>query len=68
MFYAYCKHNTTLKLENRNSHKRCSIEIAVLKNFTKLIGKHLCQGLFFNKVAGLGLDLYLQTTASVEDS
>ena len=24
-----------------------------LKNFAKLIGKHLCQSLFFNKVAGL---------------
>ena len=24
-----------------------------LKNFTKLIGKHLCQSLFFNEVAGL---------------
>ena len=26
---------------------------AVLRNFGKLTGKHLCQGLFFNKVAGL---------------
>ena len=25
----------------------------VLKNFTKLIGKHLCQSLFFNKVGSL---------------
>ena len=25
----------------------------VLKNFTKLIEKHLCQSLFFNKVGGL---------------
>ena len=24
-----------------------------LKNFTEFIGKHLCQSLFFNKVAGL---------------
>ena len=23
-----------------------------LKNFAKFTGKHLCQGLFFNKVAG----------------
>ena len=28
---------------------------AVLKNFTKFTEKHLCQNLFFNKVAGLGL-------------
>ena len=26
---------------------------SVLRNFTKFIGKHLCQSLFFNKVAGL---------------
>ena len=25
----------------------------VLKNFTKFTGKHLCQSLFLNKVAGL---------------
>ena len=25
----------------------------VLRNFTKFIGKHLCQGLFFDKLAGL---------------
>ena len=25
----------------------------VLKNFANFTGKHLCQGLFFNKVAGL---------------
>ena len=33
--------------------RRCSIEIGVLKNFTKFTGKHLCQSLFLNKVAGL---------------
>ena len=27
----------------------------VLKKFTKFTGKHLCQSLFFNKVAGLQL-------------
>ena len=26
----------------------------VLRNFTKFTGKHLCQSLFFHKVAGLG--------------
>ena len=30
----------------------------VLRNFTKFKGKHLCQSLFFNKVAGQGLQLY----------
>ena len=28
--------------------RRCSIEIGVLKNFTKFIGKHLCESLLFN--------------------
>ena len=39
--------------EIRTSHRRCSIEKVALKKFTKFIGKHLCQSLFFNKVAGL---------------
>ena len=29
--------------------QRCSVKKGVLRNFTKLIGKHLCQSLFFNK-------------------
>ena len=28
-------------------------EKGVLRNFTKLTGKHKCQSLFFNKIAGL---------------
>ena len=30
----------------------------VLKTFSNFTGKHLCQSLFFNKVAGWGLQLY----------
>ena len=30
----------------------------VLRNFAKVTGKHLCQSLFFNKVAGDRLQLY----------
>ena len=37
----------------RSSHQRCSMKIGGLRNFTKFTGKHLCQSLFFNKVAGL---------------
>ena len=37
----------------RSSHQRCSVRKGVLRNFTKFAGKHLCQSLFFNKVAGL---------------
>ena len=32
---------------------------SVVKNFAKFTGKHLCQSLFFNKVAGL-MQLQLQ--------
>ena len=43
-----------LKLTNsRSSLRRCSIKKGVLKNFAKFTGKHLCQGLFSNKVGGL---------------
>ena len=37
----------------RSSHLRFSMRKCVLRNFAKFTGKHLCQGLFFNKVAGL---------------
>ena len=37
----------------RSSHQSCSMKKGVLKNFAKFTGKHLCQSLFFNKVAGL---------------
>ena len=36
----------------RSSHYRCSIKKGILRNFAKFTGKHLCQSLFFNKVAG----------------
>ena len=44
----------------RSSHWRCSVRKGVLRDFAKLTGKYLCQGLFFNKVAGLSLQLYLK--------
>ena len=31
----------------------CSVKKGVLENFAKFTGKHLCQSLFFNKVASL---------------
>ena len=37
----------------KSSHQRCSMKKGVLRNFTKFTEKHLCQSLFFNKVAGL---------------
>ena len=37
----------------RSSHQRCSVTKDVLRNFEKFTRKHVCQSLFFNKVAGL---------------
>ena len=36
----------------RSSRPEVFCKKGVLKNFTKFTGKHLCQSLFFNKVAG----------------
>ena len=38
--------------QSRISHRRCSVRKGVIRNFAKFTGKHLCQSLFFNKVAG----------------
>ena len=40
-----CKANHIL---DRSSHRRCSVRKDVLRNFAKLTGKHLCQGLFMS--------------------
>ena len=45
------EHHHDAKLQKQQPevfHKK-----ATLKNFAKFTGKHLCQSLFFNKVAGL---------------
>ena len=48
-------------LRARSSHRRRSVRKSVLRNFSKFTGKHLCQNLFFNKVAGP--QLYWQDTS-----
>ena len=37
----------------RSSHRGYSVRKGALRNFAKFTGKHLCQSLFFNKVAVL---------------
>ena len=37
----------------RSSRPEVFCKKGILRNFEKFAGKHLCQGLFFNKVAGL---------------
>ena len=39
-------------LSDRSSRPEVFCEKGVLRNFSKFTGKHLCQSLFFNKVAG----------------
>ena len=54
-FFAQWPHQWKLKISHlnvRSSHQRCSIKKGVLRNFAKSTGKHLCQSLFFSKVAG----------------
>ena len=51
-FYTYIYTYITLTYY-RSSHRRSSVRKVVLRNFTKFRGKHLCQSLFFNIVAGL---------------
>ena len=40
-------------MEFGSSHPEVFCKKGVLRNFTKFTGKHLCQSLFFNKVADL---------------
>ena len=41
------------RLVFRSRHRKCFVKKYVLRNFAKFAGKHLCQSLCFNKVAGL---------------
>ena len=44
----------------RSSYQRCFVKKGVLRKFAKFTGKHLCQKVFFNKVAGLPESLFRQ--------
>ena len=44
----------------RSSHQRCFVKKGVLRKFAKFTGKHLCQKVFFDKVAGLPESLFRQ--------
>ena len=55
-------------IKNQKQPAEVICKKSVLRNFTKFTGKHLCQSLFFNKVAGLCKSTFftenLSTTAS----
>ena len=44
----------------RSSRPEVFCKKGVLRNFTNITGKHLCQSLFFNKVSGLRPDTLLK--------
>ena len=47
----------------RSSRQEVFCKKGVLRNFAKFTGKHLCQSLFFNKVAGLADFLRTKNTS-----
>ena len=52
---------SSCQLLSRRSHRRSAMEKGVLKNFAKFTEKHLCQSLYFNKVASLNFAKFLRT-------
>ena len=68
VYYSQYEEVIAGRVHARNCHGKFSIKKGVLKHFTEFTGKHLCQSLFFNKVAGLRPHTFftehLQTTAS----
>ena len=48
----------------RSSGPQAFCKKGILRNFTKLTGKRLCQSLFFNKVAGLSPAALLRKDSS----
>ena len=41
-----------IQMTTRSSHQSCSARKGVVRKFSKFTRKHLCQVLFYNKVAG----------------
>ena len=50
---------------NRSGRLEVFCKIDVLRNLAKFTGKHLYQGLFFNKVGGLNLNTYSYITPPI---
>ena len=50
---SYCCFSYIILLTGRSSPPEVFCKKRFLRNFAKFTGKHLCQSLFFNKVAGL---------------
>ena len=50
------------RVKSRSSHPDVFCEKGVLRDFANFTGKHLCQSLFFNKVAGLACNFIKKET------
>ena len=46
--------NFFVSIYNQKQPPEVFLRKGVLRNFAKFTGKHLCQSLFFNKLAGVG--------------
>ena len=65
--FVLVQHLVVQKLvKTRSSHQSCSLRKGVPRNFRKFTGKHLCQSLYFSKVAGLVCNfINIETLAQV---
>ena len=65
--FVLVQHIVVQKLvKTKSSHRQCSLRKGFLRNFAEFTGKHLCQCLYFNKVAGLACNLVkIETLAQV---
>ena len=55
MMKCFCQKRLKAYSQYRSSHRRCSVEKWVLRDFVKFTGKHLSQSFFFNKIEDLKL-------------
>ena len=51
LWYQAWNYYQVIDTSERSSQRRCSVTKGFLRNFANFTGKHLCQSLFFNKIA-----------------
>ena len=65
--YIYIYITASVNSYHQNQPPKVFCKKGVLRNFAKFTGKHLCQSLFFNKVAGMRLLLHAKKLRKMED-
>ena len=58
--HSYGLNQTIITVHLRSNRPEVFCKKGVLRNFAKFTGKHQCQSLFFNKVAGLRPEVLLK--------